>query len=145
MAPTNLHTSLVLLLAALAHCSPAALPEAAGVVARRPQITPPPTIVERDPTKTYKQRRDIFNDIESGIEGVLSTLGNVPSYVASGVPNFFQGFPTGDKVQSSLGIDDDQLAALPTQALNLPPYANFTRDGWNVRFHGNVSRASSGL
>lgn len=22
--------------------------------------------------------------------------------------------------------------------LNIPPYANFTSDGWNVRFHGNV-------
>lgn len=39
---------------------------------------------------------------------------------------------------SSLGLTDDQLAALPTQALNIPPYANYTDQGWNVRFHGNI-------
>jgi hypothetical protein len=41
-------------------------------------------------------------------------------------------------VQSSLGLNDSQLAALPTQVLNIPPYANWTNQGWNVRFHGNV-------
>jgi hypothetical protein len=55
-----------------------------------------------------------------------------------GVPNFFQGFPTGTDVQSSLGVNDSSLATLPTQVLNLPPYGNWTNEGWNVRFHGNV-------
>ena len=54
------------------------------------------------------------------------------------MPNFFQDFPNGEDVQSSLGIDDQQLAALPTNVLNLPPYGNWTDQGWNVRFHGNV-------
>jgi hypothetical protein len=40
-------------------------------------------------------------------------------------------------VLSKLGIGDD-LAAKPTEVLNLPPYANWTDKGWNVRFHGNV-------
>jgi hypothetical protein len=57
-----------------------------------------------------------------------------------GVPNFFQGFPTKDKVQSELGLSNDQLAALPTQVLNIPPYANWSGGKWNVRFHGNVRR-----
>jgi len=30
------------------------------------------------------------------------------------------------------------LAALPTNALNVDPYANWTDQGWNVRFHGNI-------
>jgi hypothetical protein len=30
------------------------------------------------------------------------------------------------------------LAAKPTEVLNVPPYANWTDQGWNVRFHGNV-------
>lgn len=54
------------------------------------------------------------------------------------MPNFFNNFPQGDDVVSSLGIDSSQLAALPTNVLNIPPYANWTNDGWNVRFHGNV-------
>jgi phosphatidate phosphatase APP1 len=39
---------------------------------------------------------------------------------------------------SSLGINDGDLAAKPTEVLNIPPYANWTEQGWNVRFHGNV-------
>lgn len=75
-----------------------------------------------------------MSSIEGGIDSILSNLGSdVPSYVASGIPNFFQGFPTGDAVKSSLGIDDKELAALPTQVLNIDPYANFTNKGWNVR------------
>ncbi|KAF7195076.1 hypothetical protein HII31_03544 [Pseudocercospora fuligena] len=107
------------------------------VEARDAMITASP--IKRDPTKTYKRPRDIISDLASDVDGILSELGSdIPSYVASGIPNFFQNFPTGDAVQSSLGIDDQQLAAVPTQALNLPPYANYTDQGWNVRFHGNI-------
>jgi phosphatidate phosphatase APP1 len=30
------------------------------------------------------------------------------------------------------------LEALPTNVLNIAPYANWTKSGWNVRFHGNI-------
>lgn len=125
-------------LLALVAASPA--PTAANnnnIRARAPATTPSP--VKRDPTRTYKNRRDILSDLKSDVDGILSSLGSdIPSYVASGVPNFFQDFPSGDDVQSSLGIGDDELAAVPTQALNIPPYANYTDQGWNVRFHGNI-------
>lgn len=62
----------------------------------------------------------------------------MPSYVASGIAPFFQGYPTGTAAQSSLSLSSSDVAALPTQVLNIPPYANFTKNGWNVRFHGNV-------
>ena len=51
---------------------------------------------------------------------VKSLLGDLPSEVASGVPVFFENFPTGASVQSSLSLDDSQVAALPTSVLNLP-------------------------
>jgi len=57
---------------------------------------------------------------------------------SSGVEPYFQGLPTGNAVLSSLGIQSSDLAAVPTNVLNLPPYANWTNSGWNVRFHGNV-------
>ncbi|KXL47803.1 MAG: hypothetical protein FE78DRAFT_97769 [Acidomyces sp. 'richmondensis'] len=102
-----------------------------------PIITPSPVICR--PSQTWKHRRDIISNIESDINSVLSGLGSdVPSFVASGIPNFFQGFPTGSAVESSLGIDGSTLAAVPTQVLNIDPYANWTEQGWNVRFHGNV-------
>jgi hypothetical protein len=131
------------LLSVLTAASPAPTPnpnpesKPNAVVPRDPQITP--SVVQYHPTRTYRYRRDIFSDFESGINSILSELGSdIPSYVASGIPNFFQNFPIGDSVQSSLGIDDAQVSALPTQVLNIPPYANFTDKGWNVRFHGNV-------
>nr|POE65354.1 phosphatidate phosphatase app1 [Quercus suber] len=104
---------------------------------RAPLITP--SRAGWEPTRTWKHRRDILSDLEGDVGSVLSDLGSgIPSFVASGIPNFFQGFPTGNDVQSSLGLDDDQVAALPTNALNIGPYANWTDQGWNVRFHGNI-------
>jgi hypothetical protein len=105
--------------------------------AAAPQVTP--FQVEMVPTKTLKARADILSKLEGDVTSVLSALGSkIPAYVASGVPNFFQDFPTGDKVQSSLGIDGSQLAALPTNVLNIPPYGNWTDNGWQIRFRGNV-------
>ncbi|KAK3709966.1 hypothetical protein LTR37_010585 [Vermiconidia calcicola] len=104
---------------------------------RDPVITP--SVVQDHATRTYKHRRDIFDDFANEVNSILGELGsNIPSYVASGIPNFFEGFPTGDDVQSSLGLDDAQVSALPTQVLNVDPYANFTSQGWNIRFRGNV-------
>lgn len=83
-------------------------------------ITPSPSTW--DPTGTRELlKRDIFSDVKQDVGGILSELGSkIPAYVASGVPNFFQDFPTGDKVQKSLGIDDSQVSALPTKVLNIP-------------------------
>ncbi|KAI1498619.1 hypothetical protein F5X99DRAFT_392874 [Biscogniauxia marginata] len=98
-----------------------------------PTITPAPNLKDR----MVPVERAL--DPGSYINGVLGSLGSdVSSYVASGVPQFFQDFPSGDAVKSSLGIDDDDLAAKPTQVLNIPGYANWTDQGWNVRVHGNV-------
>ncbi|KAL1310902.1 hypothetical protein AAFC00_001131 [Neodothiora populina] len=119
----------------LASASPAPTARANNVAPRDPAITPSP--VERNPSRVVG--RNILDDVTSDIGNILSGLGSdLPSWVASGVPNYFQGFPTGDSVKSSLGIDDAQVAALPTNVLNVDPYANWTESGWNVRFHGNV-------
>ncbi|KAH6656699.1 hypothetical protein BKA67DRAFT_552744 [Truncatella angustata] len=114
-------------LATLAIAAPAPAPEPVP----HPMITPAP-VLHRD-----YQRRDL--NPGSYINSVISGLGSdVSSYIASGVPQFFQDFPVGDDVESSLGINDDDLRATPTQALNLPAYANWTDQGWNVRVHGNI-------
>lgn len=60
-------------------------------------------------------------DLTSGLGSVFSALGSdIPGYVASGVPNFFAGFPTGSQVLSSLSLTDSDLTAVPTQVLNIP-------------------------
>ncbi|KAL9602093.1 MAG: hypothetical protein Q9219_002089 [cf. Caloplaca sp. 3 TL-2023] len=136
MAP-GLYTTLLAYIP-LAVASAVAAPTPAVVVQRHPLITPSPTL--RDPvTRTVHRRRGILDDLKGDVNSVLSDLGsNIPSYVASGVPNFFQDFPVGDDVRESLGIDDSQVSALPTSVLNIPSYGNWTDQGWNLRFRGNV-------
>ncbi|KAI9805363.1 MAG: hypothetical protein M1833_005816 [Piccolia ochrophora] len=137
--------SLFLGLIAYAGAVPNALPGAAVAPAQAPIVTPSPS--EWSPTKVRRAIGDdirsigeeIGDDFGSAATYVQSVLGSgIPSFVASGVPNFFQDFPVGKDVQSSLGIEDEQLAALPTSVLNIPGYGNWTDQGWSLRLHGNV-------
>ena len=94
------------------------IPRPGQVGQEQPLITPSPA--SWHPTQTYK-KRGVISDLAGDVNSILSGLGSdVPSYVASGVPNFFQGFPTGADVQSSLGLNDSQVKTLPTQVLNIP-------------------------
>merc|ERR1712000_595685 len=68
--------------------------------------------------------------------GILSDItADLDSYVL--FPNF-QNLPTGSAVASSVGAKSTDLAASPTQVLNIPGYGNWTNNGWNLRIHGNV-------
>lgn len=131
-----LATAAIFPIIALASPAPSPYPHPNAVAPRAPVITP--SLSEYHPTRTFRDKRDIISQLESGVNSVLSELGNVPSYVASGVAPFFQGYPTGTQVQSSLSLSNSDVDALPTQVLNIDPYANFTSQGWNIRFHGNV-------
>lgn len=118
----------------LASPTPTPTPRTDPVVDVTPIITASPP-----PTRTDLRRRNILSDVESDVGDVLSGLGSdIPSFVASGVPNFFQGFPTGDAVLSSAGVKSTDLDAKPTEVLNIPSYANWTDQGWSLRFRGNV-------
>lgn len=115
-------SSLYIVLLALGQSSSATAlhrhPPESVKIAQQPLITPSPA--KWHATRTYK-KRDILSGIDGDVQSILSGLGsNIPSFVASGVPNFFQNFPTGANVESSLGIDDSQVSALPTQVLNIP-------------------------
>ncbi|KAL9026681.1 MAG: hypothetical protein Q9196_004686 [Gyalolechia fulgens] len=131
-------STIVLALAPLVSAHAVLGPEPAAVAQEHPLITPSPTLP--DPvTRTVHRKRGILDDLKGDVNSVLSGLGsNVPSYVASGVPNFFQDFPVGEDVRKSLGLDDSQVSALPTSVLNVPSYGNWTNQGWNLRFRGNV-------
>ena len=88
------------------------------------QITPPPILWSPSPELV---RKDIFSDIASYGGGIISDIksfgdsavGAISSAIAAD-RDFIPGIPSPDHVQSSLGIDDDQVAALPTQVLNIP-------------------------
>ncbi|OTB04055.1 hypothetical protein M426DRAFT_321153 [Hypoxylon sp. CI-4A] len=104
---------------------------AVAVPAAHPMITPAPNLEDRVVPRDF--------DPGSYVNSIIDGLGSdVSSYVASGVPQFFQDFPSGQAVESSLGLNDTALAATPTQVLNIPAYGNWTDQGWNVRIHGNV-------
>ncbi|EUC49511.1 hypothetical protein COCMIDRAFT_33147 [Bipolaris oryzae ATCC 44560] len=122
-----------------------AIPEPTAVPAKVVEVREPlvtPAAVRFDSRMSYVQR-DIIDDIKSGVGGYAQSLGSVlgsdlPSFFTEGIPAWFEGLPTGSQVLKSLDIGDDDLASKPTQVLNIPPYANWTDQGWNVRFHGNV-------
>ena len=108
---------MLLALLPISSASPAPIKPAAAP--EQPWIGPSPASWEA--TKTYTSRRGFIRDLAGDVSSILASLGSdIPSYVASGVPNFFQRFPNGDAVVSSLGLDDSQIAALPTQVLNIP-------------------------
>ncbi|KAI0025714.1 hypothetical protein F4780DRAFT_222047 [Xylariomycetidae sp. FL0641] len=104
--------------------------------AAHPMITPAPSI------DNAVVRRDFSPG--SYIDSVVSSFGSgVSSYIADGVAQFFQDFPIGTAVEKALDISSSDLAASPTQVLNIPAYANWTDEGWNVRVHGNVYKQPS--
>ncbi|KAK1761235.1 phosphatidate phosphatase APP1 [Echria macrotheca] len=125
---------LLFLLSATTTWTPVSALPADNLPPRDPMITPPPT-----PTAVIIQQRAAVSEWDSYVGSIVSGLGtSVSSYIASGVPQFFQDLPTGTAVEKSLGISDSDLAAKPTQVLNLPAYGNWTDAGWNVFVHGNV-------
>ena len=90
-----------------------AVPAPAAAPAPHPQITPAPVLSQRE----LERRLDIGSYVDSVISGIGS---DVSSFVASGVPQYFNDLPTGTAVESSLGISSSDLDAKPTQALNVP-------------------------
>lgn len=103
------------MLLALGPCILAAPAPEARVAPRHPMVTPKATLVDRTPSPVVER------DLTDVLGSLLSEGGSaIPSYVASGVPNFFQDFPTGDAVLSSVGVSSSDLAATPTMVLNLP-------------------------
>ena len=119
MLLTTLPTTLIALLPlATATAFHRSIPRPRAIEQEQPLATPSP--VKWQPTETYK-KRGVISDISGDVNSILGSLGSdIPSYVASGVPNFFQNFPSGASVQSSLGLNDSQVSALPTQVLNIP-------------------------
>lgn len=93
-------------------------PAPVAVAAPHPMITPRASLTDRRPSRV--QDRDIVSSIEGLGSYLSSVIGTYPSYIASGVPNFFQDFPTGSAAESSLSISPSDLAASPTKALNIP-------------------------
>lgn len=125
---------------AVAIPDPTAVP--ARVEARAPITTPAPVVFVGDHSYVL-DKRNLLDDIKNGVNSIAASWGSVlgtdlPSYFTEGIPGYFQDLPTGSQVMSSLGISDDDIKASPTEVLNIPPYANWTDKGWNVRFHGNV-------
>jgi hypothetical protein len=106
-------------------------------------ITPAPTRTLAVYGSYAGVRRDILSDITSDLDSyvnsVFSELGSaIPSYVSNGLLPGLQNLPTGSDVASSVGVSSSDLAASPTQVLNIPGYGNWTSSGWNLRIHGNV-------
>lgn len=95
---------------------PAAVPGPAPTVYRRVAVP------AAEPTEVLDlQRRDIINDVETYVGGLVSGVETkIKGFVNSGILDFPTGFPTGDEVKKSAGVNDDDMKAIPTQVLNIP-------------------------
>lgn len=105
-----------------------------NILAAPAPFAPAPTVSQTTPSSNQHPARITAKPTHTGLPdelkkrgltdylaSVVSGLGSdIPSYVTDGVPNFFQGFPTGTAVQSSLSLSSTDVAALPTQILNIP-------------------------
>lgn len=119
-----------------------ALPNEVSVV-EKALITPAPTPTQAIYRGYAGAKRgllsDFTSDLDSYVNSVFSDLGSaIPSYVSNGLLPNLQGLPTGSAVASSVGASSSDLAASPTQVLNIPGYGNWTTNGWTLRIHGNV-------
>ncbi|RDA84020.1 hypothetical protein CP532_2916 [Ophiocordyceps camponoti-leonardi (nom. inval.)] len=134
--PTMLRSVVtVTLLCGVASCSPT--PTSAASPATLAMATPPPTLA---PTMAPRiEARGLGSKAASYLSSLADEAGSkVSSFANSGILDFPFGFPTGSEVLKSADVSETGLAALPTEVLNLPPYGNWTDQGWNVRVHGNV-------
>lgn len=95
---------------ALPFISASPAPLAAAVVPEQPLITPAPGLV---PTKTSNEKRGIISDLEGQVSSLFASA-------SADYASIFSGFPSAGDVQSKLGLDSSQVAALPTQVLNIP-------------------------
>ena len=88
------------------------------MIALAPEVTPAP-IAARNPDIIDKARSEI-DGLVDGLRSDVSAVYTVIDGVS--IPGFLQGLPDGEDVKKQLGIDDDDddLAAQPTQVLNLP-------------------------
>ena len=81
--------------------------------ARAPVVTAAPQIDPRSP--------DFLDDVGDHINSLLSDIGSdVSSFVASGIPQYFQDFPVGSEVAEELGITEEDLDDEPNEILNFP-------------------------
>ncbi|PFH57327.1 hypothetical protein XA68_15213 [Ophiocordyceps unilateralis] len=108
-----------------------------------PSSTPIPSATESiatpTPTPTLKIEARGLKDIQSYVSSLAAGgASKISSFVQSGILDFPLGFPTGTNVEKSASVSASAVEAQPTEVLNLPPYANWTDEGWNVRVHGNV-------
>lgn len=100
-------------------------------------ITPPPTSTLAIYARGIVS--DLTSEAASYANSLVSELGSgIPSYVTEGLLPGLEGLPTGSAAASSAGVNSESLSASPTQVLNIPGYANWTQQGWNMLFHGNV-------
>lgn len=67
-------------------------------------------------------RRGLFDDLKEKFGDGKEKLDDAKEKFEDAVPrsDLIPGIPAPDEVESILGIGDDQIAALPTQVLNIP-------------------------
>ncbi|CUS09779.1 unnamed protein product [Tuber aestivum] len=88
---------------------------------------PPENSNGLQPRAVSETLADILDNLRDGV--------NVDDIKQSVLPDFWS-IPGTDEITKELGLNETGIRALPLEFLNIPGYANYTSQGWNVRFHG---------
>lgn len=141
----NMRARAATLATALLLCASPSAVAATPTQADRALITPPPTVsFANRPDHIFQyQKRNILSSLTAEVasygRSILSGLGSaIPSYVTDGILPNQVNLPTGTQVLASANVSSTDIAAEPTQVLNIPGYGNWTGSQWNLRVHGNV-------
>lgn len=90
---------------------------AAPVITASPEWDPYVDLKKRD---LLSKAGSLLDDVASDIKSLGKAAQSVVTADLTKEANFFSGVPSPDDVKSSLGLEDDQIDALPTKVLNLP-------------------------
>ncbi|KAG0644209.1 hypothetical protein HOY80DRAFT_878877 [Tuber brumale] len=76
---------------------------------------------------------DLLNNLQDGV--------NADDIKQSILPDFWS-IPGTDEITKALGLNETGIRDLPVEFLNIPGYANYTPQGWNLRIHGTAYKQS---
>ncbi|KAH8834461.1 hypothetical protein DL96DRAFT_1491686 [Flagelloscypha sp. PMI_526] len=108
----------------------------------------PVTLAATPTSPPLLAQRDLISTVVNGVTSVVSDVASIPDSVksafkglqteaASGViPGF--DIPSSDDIKKKSGLNDTQIDQLPVHILNIPGFANWTDNGWNLYIHGQA-------
>jgi hypothetical protein len=112
-----------------------------------PPRRPPPPSSRRPPRRsrsaTWPRRRPRSSPLRPALSRLPSPVQFLCARARRTVltrlrPGVLGGWPSLSDIEKKLDVSDSDLANISQSAILIPSYANYTDNGWNVRFYGLI-------